>query len=130
MVYMKKTVKGWIGCDVFNTCYHVSYTSVRPDIFIEIAGVLASIWLCEVCMPNSMKYVPVSNACANERCGYFGCFVVDERITAIYDGFDATTISAVNAYDRHCSNLRLLESRLSSAATGSEGISSLLLVGH
>jgi hypothetical protein len=112
MVYMTKTVKDWIGCDVFNTCYHVSYTSVRPDLFIEIAGVLASIWLCEVCMPNLMKYVPVSNACANERCGYFGCFVVDERTTAIYDRFDASTISAVNA------------------ATGSEGISSLLLVGH
>jgi hypothetical protein len=55
---------------------------------------------------------------------------VDERLTVICDRFDATIISAVDAYDRHCSSLRVWEFRLSSAAPGSEGMSSLLCGGH
>jgi hypothetical protein len=55
---------------------------------------------------------------------------VEERLAAICKRFDAATVSAVGVYtNRHCSNFRELESRLSSAALGGEKVSSSLLDG-
>jgi hypothetical protein len=54
---------------------------------------------------------------------------VEERLTAICKRFDVATVSAVGVYERHCSNFRELESRLSSAAQGGEKVSSSLLDG-
>jgi hypothetical protein len=126
MLYMKNTADDWIGCDVCNAWFHVSCTSLRADTFIEMAGVKSSIWLCEVCMPNLMKYVAVSSSQANDVATLDA---VEERLTAICDRFDAATVSAADAQDRHCSNLRELESRLSLAAQGVEKVSSSLLDG-
>jgi hypothetical protein len=52
-----------------------------------------------------------------------------ERLTAICDRFDSASVSAVDAHDRHCSNLRELESRLSLTAQEGEKVSTSLLSG-
>jgi hypothetical protein len=70
----------------------------------------------------------------NEVCSGFELACERQRsdfgLTAICDRFDATTVSAVDANDRRCSNLRELESRLSLAAQGVEKVSSSLLDGR
>jgi hypothetical protein len=87
---------------------------------------MSSICIFEVYMPNLMKYVPVSSSHANDVASMDN---VEERLTAICKRFDPATVSAVGVYDRHCSNFRELESRLSSAAQGGEKVSSSLLDG-
>jgi hypothetical protein len=69
-----------------------------------------------------MKYVPVSSDVVTLNS-------VEEKLTAICDQFDASTVSAVDVHDRHCSNFCELESRLSLAAQGGEKVSSSLLDG-
>jgi hypothetical protein len=74
-------------------------------------------------MSNLMKYVPVSSSHVNDVATLD---VVEERLSAICDRFDAPNVSAVDTFDRHCSNHRELETRLSVEC---EKVSSSLLDG-
>jgi hypothetical protein len=122
-----KLINALAKIKMINLFLLLSCVKLRPDTFIEMAGVMSNIWLCEVCMPNLMKYVPVSSSHANDVATFDA---VEERLIPICDLFDAATVSAADANDRHRFNLHeLLESRLSLAALGVEKVSSSLLDG-
>jgi hypothetical protein len=61
VTYNKKTGVDWIGCSVCDGWFHVECTSLENDVYVEMAGSDVSIWLCKVCLPNLVKYIPVSS---------------------------------------------------------------------
>jgi hypothetical protein len=58
----KKTGADWIACSVCDGWFHVECTSLKTDVYNEMAGSDVSIWLCKVCLPNLVKYLPLSSS--------------------------------------------------------------------
>jgi hypothetical protein len=49
--------------------FHVECTSLKNDVYIQMADSDVSIWLCKVCLPNLIMYLPVSSSVVKRRHG-------------------------------------------------------------
>jgi hypothetical protein len=72
VIYDKKTVADWIGCSNCDKWFHVECTSLKNDVYMQMASNIISIWLCKVCLPNLVMYLPVSKSAVKRRHGDYG----------------------------------------------------------
>jgi hypothetical protein len=104
VIYDWKTVADWIGCSVCDGWFHVECTSFKNDVYIQMAGNDVGIWLCRVCLPNLVMYLPVSKSAVKRRHG-------DNAITTLCEKVDAIAVAGREANSRHCAGLSLLQAK-------------------
>jgi hypothetical protein len=103
VIYDWKTVADWIGCSVCDEWFHVECTSLKNDVYIQMAGNDVRLWLCKVCLLNLVMYLSVSKSAVKICHG-------DNVITTLYEKVDAIAVAAREADSRHCAGLSLLQS--------------------
>jgi hypothetical protein len=113
VIYDKKAGDDWIGCNVCDKWFHVECTSLKNDVYIEMAGCDASIWLCKVCLPNLVKYLPLSSSAS-------ALGDMEKSFTTLCDKVDAIAVASGEADARHCASLSLLQAKVSEIAEKSE----------
>jgi 16S rRNA G1207 methylase RsmC len=87
--------------------------SLENDVYAEMADSYVIILLCKVCLPNLVKYLPVSSA----------AFAVGEKqkgFTTLCDKVDAIAVAGREADACHCASLSLLQTKVSETAEKSE----------
>jgi hypothetical protein len=74
VIYYKKTVADWIGCSNYDKWFHVECTSLKNDVYMQMASNNKSIWLCKVCLPNlvMVMYLSLSKSAVKRRLGDYG----------------------------------------------------------
>jgi hypothetical protein len=92
---------------------HVECTSLENDVYVEMTGSDVSIWLCKVCLPNLVKYLPVSSAT-------FALGDIKKGFTTLCDKVDAIAVAGREADALHCASLSLLHAKVSEIAEKSE----------
>jgi hypothetical protein len=121
VIYDKKTVEDWIGCSNCDKWFHVECTSLKNDVYMQMASNKVSIWLCEVCLPNLVMYLPVSKSAVKRRHGDYGDNGdMEKGLTTLCDKVDAIAVAGREADDRHCASLSLLQAKVSEIAEKSE----------
>jgi hypothetical protein len=80
-----------------------------------MAGSDVSIWLCKVCLPNLLMYLPVSSSKVNRRHGD-----MEKGLTTLCDMVDANAVAGREADARYCASLSLLQAKVSEIAEKSE----------
>jgi hypothetical protein len=89
--------------------FHVECTSLENDVYVEMASSNVSIWPCKVCLPNLVKYLPVSSAA-------FAFGNIAKGSTTLCDKVDAIAVAGREADARHCASLSLLQAKVSEIA--------------
>jgi hypothetical protein len=90
---------------VFDGWFHVECTSLENDVYVEMGGSDVNIWLCKVCLPNLVKYLPVSSAA-------FALGDMEKGFTTLCDKIDAIAVAGREADARHCASLSLLQGKV------------------
>jgi hypothetical protein len=80
---------------------HVECTSLANDVYVEMAGSDVSIWLCKMCLPHVVKYLPLSSAT-------FALSDMKKGFTTLCDKVDAIAVAGREAEPRHYARLSLL----------------------
>jgi hypothetical protein len=53
------------------------------DVYIQMAGFDVSIWLCKVCLPNLVMYLPVSSSKVKRRHGEGSISLLQAKVSEI-----------------------------------------------
>jgi hypothetical protein len=94
---------------------------LKNDVYMQMNSNKVSIWLCEVCLPNLIMYLPVSKSAVKRRHGDYGDNGnMEKGLTTLCDKVDAIAVAGRKADARHCASLSLLQSKVSEIAEKSE----------
>jgi hypothetical protein len=128
-IYDKKTAAHWIGCSNCDKWFHVECTSLKNDVYMQMASNSVSIWLCKVCLPNLVMYLPVSKSAVKRRHGDYGDNGdMEKGLTTLCDKVDAIAVAGREADDRHCASLSLLQTKVAEITEKSERLMARVMV--
>jgi hypothetical protein len=94
---------------------------LKNDVYIEMAGFDVSIWLCTVCLPNLVMYLPVSSS-------VMALGDMKKGLKTLCDKVDAIAIAGREADARHFASFSLLQAKISEIAERSERQIALVMV--
>jgi hypothetical protein len=121
VIYDRQTGADWIGCSVGVRWFHVEGTSLKNDVYIEMAGFDVSIWLCTVCLPNLVMYLLVSSSVV-------ALVAMKEGLKTLCEKVDVIVIAGREADARHFASLSLLQAKISEIAERSKRQIALVMV--